>query len=107
MQLQQRSFCTQKESISARKCSSADKHCDGEFIAKCINYYRQSKNKNIVRIVPINQVPYKMLYNKHKRELDKIAAVLNKNKIDVEGYIKFFTDNYCIDDDSIKKYLLS
>jgi len=48
-----------------------------------------------------------MLYREHKRELDKIAAVLSKNKIDAEGYIKFFTENYCIDNDSIKKYLLS
>ena len=48
-----------------------------------------------------------MLYNAYKKEFNKIAFVLSKNKIDVEGYIKFFTDNYCIDNESIKKYLLS
>ena len=48
-----------------------------------------------------------MLYNAYKKEFNKIAFVLSKNKIDVEGYIRFFTDNYCVDNDSIKKYLLS
>ena len=107
MQLQQRSFYTQKENNSARNYKNTNKHCDGQFIAKCINYYRQCRNKSIERIVPINQVPYKMLYNAYKKEFNKIAAILSKNNINTEGYIKFFTDNYCVDNDSIKKYLLS
>ena len=48
-----------------------------------------------------------MLYNAYKKEFNKIAAILSKNNINTESYIKFFTDNYCADNDSIKKYLLS
>ena len=82
-------------SIASREDQAKDNHqeefCqyDGEYVAKIFKFYRRLQNPYVSHTLPIQCVPCKSLYNKHKNAFDRFAVIATKNKFDVERYIRY------------------
>lgn len=66
---------------------------NGETAAKYFSFYSQKNNNLIKKELPLNRVPYLVLYKENKKNFDYLCELFHKNNLDVIEYIKFFNLN--------------
>ena len=63
---------------------------NGEIAAKYFSFYSQRNNNLIKKELPLNRVPYLVLYKENKKYFDYLCELFLKNNLNVIEYIKFF-----------------
>lgn len=92
---------TQHINTDSHLQQNADLSCNGYYIAQLFVYYRRKQNPYIKKHLPIKLISAKSLYSKHKNKFDTFAISVNKNKFDIDSYIKFCIINNGIKESSI------
>lgn len=80
---------------------------DGEYLAQCINFYKQFKNEILDNYVDLKNAPYKMFYRKYSYIFCKTASILRKYNVDIEKYAKYFVETRYINDKTLRNELLN
>lgn len=67
-----------------------DKQLTGPFAAKLFKFYSQQTNSYIVYKQPLEKIQAKTLYQKNKKQFDKLIEICVKYGLDLNEYLKYF-----------------